>query len=269
MQSPSDELLMAFADGELTGEERRAINKQINENPELAERLKVFVETREPILQLLTKAASQPVPDRIVALIQDYEPSRQPRSFKPSHLWKMIFGDATPWEIKPQIAAVGLLSACMVGYFASTILPASKLFTAPARNVDHQQVAGTFRLDSPLGAALTNTPSGNGVRLGANDAHSLTFQAVISFRNEDGRYCRQYSLRRPIGSGVDGIACRSADGWTDKIRVAAQKKSKPGYRPASRPDNNEIDAALTRMISGTALGFQEEKEAIKGLWEGN
>lgn len=71
MGNISDETLMAFADGELTREERKAVATAIANNPAIQERLVVFTSTRDSLTGLFDAPMHQPIPEAILSLLRE------------------------------------------------------------------------------------------------------------------------------------------------------------------------------------------------------
>jgi len=62
----SDEMLMAYADGELAPAERREVEAAIVANPELRSRLSIFERTKDELSILFDEPMRRPLPDRLV-----------------------------------------------------------------------------------------------------------------------------------------------------------------------------------------------------------
>ena len=66
MAKVSDEMLMAYADGELALTERSEVETAIVSNPDLRSRLSVFERTKNELSGLYDEPMKRPVPDRLV-----------------------------------------------------------------------------------------------------------------------------------------------------------------------------------------------------------
>ena len=79
----SDEVLMAYVDGELPEEERKALQAALARDALLMQRLESFVFTRGPLLPPYNAVLSAPIPERISQLLAAAEPP-VPRRTTPS-----------------------------------------------------------------------------------------------------------------------------------------------------------------------------------------
>ena len=79
----SDEVLMAYVDGELPEEERKTLQAALARDAPLMQRLESFVFTRGPLLPAYNAVLSAPIPERISQLLAAAEPP-VPRRTTPS-----------------------------------------------------------------------------------------------------------------------------------------------------------------------------------------
>jgi anti-sigma factor RsiW len=69
MNPVSDEMLMAFADGELQPLERRAVREALTKNPLLIERLECFILTNTRIARPFRDVSAVALPEKLLRLI--------------------------------------------------------------------------------------------------------------------------------------------------------------------------------------------------------
>jgi len=69
MNPISDEMLMAFADGELQPHERRVVREALTKHPFLIERLECFILTHTRIARPFRDVSAAAVPEKLLRLI--------------------------------------------------------------------------------------------------------------------------------------------------------------------------------------------------------
>ena len=93
-------------------------------------------------------------------------------------------------------------------------------------------------------------------------------KVAFTFVNQNGEYCRQYSLAAASFGSVDGVACRDQFyEWQSTIQSAAVRAGAPEQKiaPASGP-KAAVDAAVDAMIKGDVLGQDAEAGVISRSW---
>ena len=69
MNPISDEMLMAFADGELQPHERRVVREALTKNPLLIERLECFILSNTMIARPFRDISAAAIPEKLLRLI--------------------------------------------------------------------------------------------------------------------------------------------------------------------------------------------------------
>jgi hypothetical protein len=87
----------------------------------------------------------------------------------------------------------------------------------------------------------------------------------LSFRANDGRFCRVFSL----ATGIDGLACRSRDGWI--VEATGRSPAVTTWPPeAPRLPSSALSAsvlaAISRWQAGNALTPEEERLVRDNGW---
>lgn len=202
----NDDILMAYADGELPAGEAVRVAAAIAGDPALAARVERFRMVRRALKSAYDSVLEEPVPDRLRALLHDVDIAAAPK--RP--LWRRI--------------GVGLTAALLAACLAGAVLVGRSLTSAPlftnANGALLPNVGLTRALDSQLAA----------------DAGAIRIRT--SFRAQNGALCRVFS-----GAGaraVLGVACRDAGAWT--IRVAADA-SREGEAAIANTVSSMIDGA--------------------------
>jgi hypothetical protein len=277
----SDEMLMAYADGELAPKDRAAVEALLATDVKARERLRIFEATREPVAELYNETLQEPVPGHLLKLVLCDEPPRYYANTGTSAAAKQTNAKQNP--IMAALNAVGRSFAS--GPRLSMATAWSALFLAVAGGAglylsvtsgDDQQLVsihnGQIFADGPLQRALETTPSGKTVSLGEAPASATTIRVVLTFKNRHQSYCRQYDAATPKG-GYAGVACRTDDGqWRLDIHMASAEHpamtepSKQHIAPASKAVSS-VESAVRKIIEGDALGPTEEQSLIRHKWQ--
>ena len=242
----SDEILMAYADGELDAEARRQIEAAMALDPALAERVAKHRGLRADLGTAFDGVLNEPIPSRLLdaaranpapASISDLNAVRaaKARAASPKR-WA--------WPEWTSIAA-SLLIGILAG--RSILQPSgSELFTIHEDGI----VAS-----GELSAALTK-------KLGGESDDSAVWIG-LTFRARDGEYCRTFAT-----DSAAGFACREANAW--KVRALSDKSASPAggeYRMAGSELPPAIVTAIEGVMAGEALDQEEEQAAQSRGWK--
>jgi hypothetical protein len=259
MTRPSDETLMAYADGELDEAGRRDVEVAMARDPELAaivarhrelrRRLRAAfdAELTEPLSERLLEAVRDPgpaaanVPPRVVDLAQ----ARDAKAGPTMHRW-----GPREWGAMAASIVAGLLIARLIPFDGG----GGALFA----NRDGELVAR-----GALAKALTEQPSGRPV---SRDGIVVT----LSFRATSGEYCRAFVTGDDRRLG--GLACHEADGDGWRLQVLAEAAMPTGdagsYRMAGAALPPAVIAAVEAATDGETLDPAAERRAIDAGWRG-
>lgn len=242
-QEFDDETLMAFADGELDEAQSQALEEALATDDALAERLAVFLDSRQLVGDALKPLIDEPVPEallvsvrrmaedaqRAAGKLQDnvvaFHPRQQPVAAPAARRWLM-----------PLAASVVAVITGVVGFSVGRMGP-------PAADSGAE-----------IASALDREASGKDVAL---DASGKVLHVIATFRDERGDVCREYEVKEPAGRTLT-IACRQQDGWTTRLALTAPTAD--GYVPASSQET--IDAYLASIQAGAPLSAEEERTAL-------
>ena len=244
---PSEESLIAYVDGELSGEEAANVEATLRDRADLRE----FVERQRALRSMIGNALSHalelPVPSRLKDAV-----AHSPVSWR----WRLanallaIRGRAsqyfTPYFVVPAGAALafGLIVGIAVdrGYVARNSIIVA-------------QENGILVAKGALADALTH-------RLSSEGTSASGVKVAVSFRSRDGHDCRTFS-----GSGQWGIACRSANGWSIAMLVAAPEEGNRSiYQMAGSAMPDSIRKAISGMIVGEPFDAAAERNARARNW---
>ena len=231
-----DETLVAYADGALGPEEAAAVRAALAADPEAAADVDRFRESARLVRAAFDDTLAEPVPPtlerRIRAAARAAEAER--------HALDVLVRRRGR---RPLVlaASVALLLGLGIG---SRLGPAT----------------GDAAL-SGLGDALAGTASG--VQASLPDGATLT--PLSTFRDRDGRWCRQFA-RAADGRAGEGVACRDAGGgWRLAFLVPDGAAAGRGYAPAGE-EPSLADGLAGRMRAGEAVGDAQERDLIGRRW---
>jgi anti-sigma-K factor RskA len=260
----SDETLMAFSDGELTGEERAAVERAIQENPELEKRVARHRALRDRIKLAYSAELSEPVPERLLAAARragpaptsgkivnlnearaamvrqaardDSRAANDESSFKPG--WRSLGG-----------IAAGILLGLGVGYGLW------QQGSGPiARNAD-----GAWIASGQLKSALT-------AQLAAEQTPTSRVHIGISFRDKAGEYCRSFALSG--AAAPVGVACHHGADWQIQSLMKGQAGEGGGqYRTAGTQMPALLLKSIEAQIAGEPLDQAAEAAARQQGWQ--
>lgn len=228
--TPED--IAAFAGGELSGDREAKIAAAVAADPALAEQVQRHKAMKSILGAHYAPVLDEPVPDRLASMLAktdnaevvDFAAARQKRENRRRlpH-WGWIAG--------PALAASLALAVFLPG----------------------QGVESYAYADTQLAAVLDD-------RLVADQSQTDDVRVLLSFRNDEGRYCRAFSAQTG-----GGIACNTADGWRLEATGAGREGAATDYRMAGAGDA-QILALAQEMASGPALDAAAEREAREQGW---
>ncbi len=253
MTSPTDEMLMAYADGALPPEEAAAIAKLAAADSALRERIEMYRASRRLAADALKPLAQEPVPqaleDAVRAMIAASETARSENepenvvAFRPKPR-----AEPAPRHWSMRIAAsVAVLAAAIGGYalgFNSSPGTASS------------QVAVGAPLPGAIAGILSSQPSGSETMI-----DGARVKIASSVKAQDGTLCREFEIDRLAEKQTSlGVACRAGEGWRLDIAVAAPA-DQSGYAPAS--SMSVLDSYFEAIGASEALDADQEKNALR------
>jgi hypothetical protein len=245
----SDEVLMAYADGEADAETRAGIEAAMRDDPEIGRRIAEHRALRAVMQGASSAVLDEPVPQRLIDAargnaasagnVVDLSHARTGAVAAP--------GRSRSW--RPFAMAASLLIGLALGYLGWH--GSAGLMKAGA--------GGELIAAAGLADALST-------QLSADRSPGQLATTGLSFRAKTGDYCRTFSL---IGNEAgSGLACHEGNDW--KIKVLAQSphaaRGSPAYRPASSADIPAVRAAVEESIDGEPLDQAGEIAARLHGW---
>jgi anti-sigma factor RsiW len=226
--SVTREELAAFADGELEPARQAEVAAAVAADPALAAQLEAHRALRERLGAHFAPVLEAPVPDRLTALLRPEPPV-------------IDFGAARDKRERAR-------SLPRWTWFAGPALAASlALAVFMPRGGDDGYASGE------LAAAL------DGQLVAAQSADAPT-RILLSFRDEEGAYCRAFA-----GAAQSGIACRDEAGWRLRHEGEGIAGQDGDYRMAGATAGAVLERAQA-MAAGPALDAAQEQAAKARGW---
>jgi hypothetical protein len=234
---PSDETLMAYADGELDEGVALAVETAMVSDPELIKELVGFTRSRRLARAAMSRGLKQASPELISAIsAMARRPDTRPVEEK-AYGWSTFLTSHSRMIGRGLAAAALLVFAGGLGHF----LGASAL-------VDPARTALSHLDDPDVSAALHKVASGE-----RRSVAGGVLDPVATYRLEDGTLCRDYVLVAGQ-TKAEALACRHEGAW--RTMAAITKPSSDAYVPAS--GETVIDAYLQEIKAGEPLSSEDE-----------
>ena len=241
MKKFSDEMLMAYADGELDLVARAEIEAAIARDPEVARAVERYRALAAHVRSAYDGVLEEPVPERLTALVARSDDTPVVELAARREAKRITIGR---WHLPPYTAlAASLVLGLVIGML---------VMRAPA--APYQEVDGAFLARGALATALTSElaslPDNSGVSIG------------ISFRDHAGDYCRTFHMHRE--ASVSGLACRQGEDWKLEVLAAAPQHAGE-LRPAAAMPLAVLHA-VDAAIEGEPLDAGAEAKARDAGW---
>lgn len=242
--TPDDELLMAYADGELDSSQRAQVEAAMRADPELARRVASHRALRERVHSSFNAVLQEPVPERLLAAARARDASPFSTRVIPLRQRSVVSSRVAWWG---SMAASFLLGA--LGWYVADGMRNHN----PVLERDGRLLA-IGRLERTLNTQLASTqPAEAEVRIGS------------SFRDREGRYCRTFQLQS--GQALAGLACREQQQWQVTTLASAENVASGGYRQAASGWPAAVTHAVDAAIAGEPLDAQAEAQALASGWQ--
>jgi hypothetical protein len=247
----TDELLVAFVDGELDATQCAMVRATLDGNPALCRRADEMRLARDLLREAFPFQPGAAVPAAIDAASKRLAVAcaRQPRdSRKPSGL-----------RYRRNIAIAA-------GFLLCVLAAASYFIVRPAADQTRPMVTALTRIgpENPLHGVLESTASAELIKIPGEDA---AVRAVLTFRAKDGRFCREFEILDDSGSST-GIACREDGHWRTEVLASGGVAAPTGnsYTPAGGSDEAAVAEVYESLIQGEPLGIEEEARLLADGW---
>lgn len=248
----TDDELSAFLDGELSAALTEDLLDALERDEALGLRLAELTEANAAASAAFDAPLNEPIPDRLRAILEGPAAQPEPDSNVVSLAQSAQARRAPAWADwrLPMAASVALVVGGLAG---------AQLSRAPAGATIAQIEAAVIAPANPLHRVLSESASATAVTL----AGGAVARPVLSFRDRQGRLCREFEMAAARATAV-GIACRAGDDWRVELLVPAADRpdSAAGYVQASGYNEAAVEAVLSRLGAGEALSAEDEAAAL-------
>ncbi|MCF6328805.1 MAG: hypothetical protein L3J02_03285 [Henriciella sp.] len=234
---PSDEILMAYADGELPEADRRQVEQWIADNPAFEQVVADHRAMRQAARAAFEPGAEPDLSAGLAGLVGELQASVAAPVLAPAPKRKRR---RLAW---PAAVAASFLMGAMGTQFAGVQMASTGTYLDwdDQGLVAHRQLARV--LDQQAG-----------------DVQAGAIVINASFVASDGRYCRQFVIEGETHTGA--IACHQNQRW-EMITVAVLPT---GYQAAGG-GNDALAATAVRLGVKEKLSPEQEAELIRRGWE--
>ena len=241
----SDEIVMAYVDGELGDAPRAALELAMTTDPDLAQRVARHRELRKRVQGAFDPVLAEPVPERLLAAAKGMAANTRDGNIVAR---KRIPARDWGW---PQWGAIA--ASLILGVLVAPLL----------RHEPGEEPLGIRDGKVLASGALAHALS---EQLAFNQAADASVHIGISFLSRHGDYCRTFMLREK--STIAGLACRDGGGWRLEALAAMDHPTSGSaeYQPAASSLPPAIEQSVDELIVGDPLDAKSEAAARGKGW---
>lgn len=242
----TDHDIQAYVDGELAAAERARIDAAIAADVMIAARVEREKRLRAHVRGAYDPVLSEPVPDRLQALLVERDVARVDAP--------AAAGNVVPMRRRPvALPARWRLPAIAIAASVAALAVSMSLRTAAPVAMDDGQLVARGTLARDLDRLLAGMPSAR-----AGTAIGLTF------RDTGGRICRSFTHAQ---TAVSGLACRDGSRWTLPVVARVESGIDGELRQASSTMPAEVQAAVDARLGGDVFDAAQERAARERGWK--
>ena len=242
MKQISDEMIMAYVDGELEEPRATSVRQAMETDPDLVRRAAVFSESADA-LRVFDAPLHEDIPEQLLATVHSAPAGS--RYSRLARFFRQLSKNLVPHPV-PALAAVLVL--VLGGWFTYQGLRRPEY---PA-----------FIANQSFFHILETVPSGQEAAMD----NGVSVMPVLTFVAKDKRFCRRFDLLRDGHAFAGGIGCRTgARRW--KL-LAYQNRdqqenslSRQGYELAGSEDR--LDRVMEEHRQGPILSIKEEQDLLQ------
>jgi hypothetical protein len=257
IQNISDEMIMAFVDGELDAGQTKIVEHALAADPALQEKAVMFAETTSMLAGVYDGPLQEEVPGRLLKTVQSY----------PAGSW----WQRTVKKIRRAVWVPVMRPAPAFALMAVLIIGGWLLYSGNFFNPSTGGNYPAFAKGDAFSQGLEGTPSGKSF---IDKQFAVEIVPVLTFRDREYSFCRRFEALSKTDSNHflgSGIACRGRKGhWQTIAYVPVRPKSRQqqpdgrSYELAGARD--PIDAIIDKRRQGQLLGTNQELELIRSGW---
>jgi hypothetical protein len=245
MMTFSDELVMAYVDGELDDAARAALEGAMTTDTDLAERVARERRLRARLHSEFDPVLREPIPERLLAAAN----ATSAKARTGNIVWlKRIPASDWSW---PQWSAIA--ASLVLGVLIAPLL----------RHEPTEGPLGIRNGEVLASGALAHALS---EQLSSNQGMNAPVHLGVSFLSRNGDYCRTFMLREK--SAVAGLACREGESWRLQVLAATNRATSGSgeYQPAASSLPPAIQRSVDALIVGEPLDAKGEAAARGKGW---
>jgi hypothetical protein len=261
MNRPSDEVLVAYADGTLDTATRAETESYLAADAHARALVEALRETGALAVQAFDQPMREPPPPHLVEMIRSRRGRAVSTARAPSTR-SAVRAFAMPLAASMAMA-VALGAAFLVGRMTAR------------DDVGPELALGSVPAQSQMARLLETQPSGQALPADSADHRRRRLTVVATFRDRDSRPCRELEV---LGGSADaqplavGVACRSPDGsWVMEgaVRLGAAQSAQggAGYMPSGSAEKDALEGLLAALGIRQALSASEEQGLIAQRWK--
>ncbi len=256
----TEDMLMAYADGELDAAGQAEVEAAMATDAGVARRIEAHRKLRAAFAGVLGGVLDEPVPERLIDAA-----GRRPGPTPDNVV------DLARFRTKPDAPAARALPRWLQGgAIAATVLAcvlAGRYWLSPAPTATPTSVQapvavepdGRMAAQGALASALNDQLASSG----PDGARPVVIG--VSFKSNAGPYCRTFQLNQ--GQGLAGLACREPGGWRVRMAMASPVRAATGgYRTAASETPAPVLDMVQTMIAGDPLDAKAEAMAKAADW---
>ena len=241
-----DEILMAYADGELDAAQMERIEQLLQQNAAAAARVAQHRALRSQLHDGLSAVLSEPVPDHLLNMLQPHGNDTLDKVVNLAQV-RQRKNTGGHWRAREWSAmAASLIAGIVLGLYALNF-NSSHLVAEQGGALIAQD-----RLDTALTTQLASANTNQPIQIG------------ISFRNQAGEYCRSFAVREH--QALAGVACHSQDKWHVQMLTEFAPDTSSEFRQAGSAIPAAILTLIDQQISGEPLDAAGEAAARQSGW---
>jgi hypothetical protein len=248
-----DDILMAFADGELDEATRQMVEAAERDDPEVRRRLAAHRQLRAQLQTAYAATLDEPVPERLLAAVRKHAAPPAPVTRLADKRAAKNAAAARKFSIRAWPAFGSLAASILVGFVLGyTVWHGSDELLKTSAD-------GSVVAAGTLAQALST-------ELSAERAPDRVATIGLSFLAKSGAYCRTFSLSR--GNAGAGLACREGYRWRIHLLAPSANDGSAGsdYRTAGSNDSPQLRSLIESEIQGEPLTHEGEEAARRAGW---
>jgi hypothetical protein len=251
-----DDILMAFADGELDAATRQIVEAAERDDPDVRRRLAAHRQLRARLRTAYAAALDEPVPERLLAA------ARKPAASMARVAPVIRLADQRAAKTGAAARKFSIRAWPAFGSLAASILVGLGLGYAAWHGPDEllkTSSDGSVVAGGTLAKALST-------ELAADRLPGRVATIGLSFLAKSGAYCRTFSLSS--GQAGAGLACRDGERWRIHLLAPAANDASAGsdYRTAGSNDSPQLRSLIESEIQGEPLTREGEEAARRAGW---